>query len=51
MANISARTDFDRRPVIYAGRFVDQAGTDLHDDWIVLDEQDVVPQKLAVALD
>ncbi len=51
MPNILPPTDVDRRPVIYAGRFVDQAvGADLLDGCIVLDEQDVLPQKLTGVL-
>ena len=51
MADLPARTDVGRRPVIYAGRFVDQVGgADLPGDCIVLGEQDVLPQKLASVL-
>jgi hypothetical protein len=45
-------TDVDRRPVIYAGRFVDQvAGADLPGDCVVLGEQDALPHKLTGVLD
>ncbi len=51
MPSVSARTEVDRRPVIYAGRFVDQiAGVDLPDYCIVLGEQDGLPHKLAGVL-
>jgi SAM-dependent methyltransferase len=51
MADTSAHTDVGRRPVIYAGRFVDEVeGADLPGDCIVLGEQDVLPQKLASVL-
>jgi protein-L-isoaspartate O-methyltransferase len=51
MVDLPARTDVGRRPVIYAGRFVDQvAGADLPGGCIVLGEQDVPPQKLAGVL-
>jgi SAM-dependent methyltransferase len=47
MPNVSARTAVGRRPVIYAGRFVDQiADADLPDYCIVLGEQDALPHKL-----
>ena len=46
------RTDTDRRPVIYAGRLVDQiACADLPEDCIVLGEQDALPHNLTEALD
>ncbi len=52
MTEISARPDVDRRPVIYAGRFVDRvAGADLPADCMVLGEQDTPPYELAGALD
>jgi hypothetical protein len=45
------RTDVDRRPVIYAGRFVDQAaGTELPAGCIILGEQDALPYKLTAVL-
>ena len=51
MADLPARTDVGRRPVIYAGRFADQVGsTDLPGGCIVLGEQDVLLQKLASIL-
>jgi SAM-dependent methyltransferase len=45
--------DVDRRPVVYAGRFVDQiAGAEnLPGDCIVLGEQDALPHKLTGVLD
>ncbi len=52
MTNDSARTDGDRSPIIYAGRFADQAaGAALPEDCIVLGEQDLVPHELAAVLD
>jgi len=52
MANASASTAIDRRPVIYAGRFVDQiASADLPGNCIVLGEQDALPHKLTGVLD
>lgn len=51
MPNSSTRTDVYRRPLIYAGRFVDQtAAVDLPNDYIVLGEQDALPHKLTVLL-
>jgi len=52
MTEISARPDVDRRPVIYAGRFVDRVvAADLPESCIVLGEQDSPPHVLADALD
>jgi ubiquinone/menaquinone biosynthesis C-methylase UbiE len=45
-------TDVDRRPVIYAGRFIDLVGgAALPDDCIVLGEQDALPHKLSGLID
>jgi SAM-dependent methyltransferase len=47
MPDVSARGDANRRPVIYAGRFVDQVmGLDLPNECIVLGEQDALSYKL-----
>jgi SAM-dependent methyltransferase len=52
MTEISARPDVDRRPVIYAGRFVDRVvAADLPESCIVLGEQDTPAHVLADALD
>jgi SAM-dependent methyltransferase len=52
MADASASTEAGRRPVIYAGRFIDQiADVDLPDDCLVLSEQDALPHKLTGVLD
>jgi SAM-dependent methyltransferase len=52
MPDVSARTDVDRRPVIYAGRFVGQiAGASLPGDCIVLGEQDALSHKLTRVLE
>ncbi len=52
MPNGFSRRDSGRRPVVYAGRFVDQIeDTDVPNDCIVLGEQDAVPRKLAEVLD
>ena len=52
MTEISARPDVDRRPVIYAGRFVDRVvAADLPESCIVLGEQDSPLHVLADALD
>ena len=52
MTDVRAGTDADRRPVIYAGRFVDQlAGADLPGDCVVLGERDALPHKLTGVLD
>jgi SAM-dependent methyltransferase len=52
MPNVCARMDAGRRPVIYAGRFVDQIpDTDLPGDCIVLGKHDALPHKLTGALD
>ena len=46
-----SRTDADRRPVVYAGRFADQIrGADLPNDCIVLGEQDTLPCELTQVL-
>ena len=51
MSDNRPRTDVDRRPVIYAGRFIDQtAGTELSDGCIILGEQDALPHKLTAVL-
>ena len=51
MSNVSTRTGVGKRPVVYAGRFVDQiANVDLPSDYIVLGEQDALPHKLAMLL-
>ena len=51
MPDVCAPTYGDSRPVIYAGRFVDQtAAADLPDGCVVLGEQDVLPHKLAGVL-
>ncbi len=51
MPDVPARTGVGSRPVIYAGRFVDQtAGADLPDGCIVLGEQDIPPHKLTQVL-
>ena len=51
MSNVSTRTGGDRRPLIWAGRYVDRVtGADLPDDCIVLGEQDVPPYELAEVL-
>ena len=47
MFDVPPRTDVARRPVIYAGRFVDRiADADLPDGCIVLGEQEILPPKL-----
>ena len=52
MTEVRTSTDGDRRPVIYAGRFVDQiAGAGLPGDCVVLGERDTLPHKLTGALD
>jgi SAM-dependent methyltransferase len=52
MAVLAEMLAIDRRPVIYAGRFVDLiAGADLPGDCIVLGEQDALPHKLTRVLD
>jgi len=51
MPDVSARGDADRRPVIYAGRFLDQVmGPDLPNECVVLGEQDALSYKLARVL-
>jgi SAM-dependent methyltransferase len=52
MPDASARTDVGRRPVIYAGRFVDKMPDGgLPGDCLVLGEQDALPHKLSGILD
>jgi SAM-dependent methyltransferase len=52
MPDASARTDAGRRPVIYAGRFVDKIPDGgLPGDCIFLGEQDALPHKLSGILD
>ena len=48
MLDISASTDVGRRPIIYAGRFVDQiSGADLPDDCILLGEEGGLAHRLS----
>jgi SAM-dependent methyltransferase len=52
MPDVSARTNFARRPVVYAGRFADQIqGAGLPDDCVVLGERDALPYNLTDVLD
>ena len=52
MPDLSIRTDVERTPVIYAGRFVDEIpDADVAGDCIVLDKQDALPHKLAGVLE
>ncbi len=52
MPDAPARTSADRRPVVYAGRFLDQvAGTDLPFGCEVLGEQDASPHRLTEVLE
>jgi SAM-dependent methyltransferase len=52
MPDVYARTNIARRPVIYAGRLVDEIrGADLLSGCIVLGEQDALPHKLTEVLD
>jgi ubiquinone/menaquinone biosynthesis C-methylase UbiE len=52
MPDLSARTDVERTPVIYAGRFVDEIpDADVAGNCIVLDKQDALPHKLAGVLE
>src|SRR5215210_3654548 len=51
MRNVSTRTDIDKCPVLYAGRFADRiADVDLPNDYVVLGEQDALPHTLTVLL-
>jgi SAM-dependent methyltransferase len=52
MSDASARMDVGRRPVVYAGRFVDQIpDAGLPGDCIILGEKDALPHKLTEVLD
>ncbi len=52
MPDVSESTDVYRRPVVYAGRFIDQiASAELPDDYVLLGEQKALPHELIEALD
>ena len=51
MPDVSERTDVYRRPVVYAGRFIDQIpGAGLPDGYITLGEPEALPHELIEAL-